>query len=246
LNPCLLIPIYNHGAAIGDVVASLESLGLPCLVINDGSNAATRRELDHLEEKYGWLEVEHLARNGGRGVALRVGYRLALQRGMTHVLQLDADGQHDAADAPRMLQAAQERPDAVILGTPIFDDTAPLARLYGRKLSQGLVWLETLSFEIQDPLCGFRCFPLVPTVALLDRVRLGDRMDFDPEVVVRLHWSGVPMVNIPTKVIYPKGGLSNFKLVHDNALITWLHVRLMAGGVVRMPCLLSKRLRPST
>jgi glycosyltransferase involved in cell wall biosynthesis len=241
LNPCLLIPIYNHGAAIADVVASLESLGLPCLVVDDGSHAATRRELDRLDEKYGWLEVAHLARNGGRGVALRAGYRLALQRGMTHVLQLDADGQHDAADAPRMLQAARERPDAVILGTPIFDDSAPLARLYGRKLSQALVWLETLSFAIHDPLCGFRCFPLEPTVALLDRVGLGDRMDFDPELVVRLHWSGMPIVNVPTKVIYPKGGLSNFRLVHDNALITWLHVRLVLGGVVRMPWLLARR-----
>jgi hypothetical protein len=145
---------------------------------------------------------------------------------MTHVIQLDADGQHDAADVPRLLEAAQTRPEALVLGTPIFDDSVPWVRLHGRKISQLIVWLETLSTSVRDPLCGFRCIPLAATLPLLDRTRMGDRMDFDPELVVRLVRAGVPVVNVPTAVRYPEDGISHFRLVRDNLRIAWAYLRL--------------------
>jgi glycosyltransferase involved in cell wall biosynthesis len=233
VKPCLLIPIYNHGGTIAEVVASLAYLDLPCLIVDDGSDAETRAELDRLERRHAWVEVLRLPRNGGRGVALKAGYRHAAARGMTHTLQLDADGQHAAADVPQFLKSAKENPAALVLGEPIFDESAPKSRLYGRKLSQWLVWLETWSFAIHDPLYGFRCFPLAPTVALLDAVATGDRMDFDVDVAVRLAWAGVPIENVPTRVVYHEGGISHFQLFYDNVRLVALHTRLVLGGAWR-------------
>jgi glycosyltransferase involved in cell wall biosynthesis len=227
VNACLAIPIFDHGDAISGVVESLAHYDLPCLIVDDGSGDDTREQLDHLERHYPWVEVVHHARNRGRGAALRTAYEAAAAKGRTHVLQLDADGQHDAADVPRFLEAAKARPDALILGTPIFDESIPWHRLHGRKLSQGIVWLETLSRSVRDPLCGFRCIPLVPTLAILAGSRTGDRMDFDPELVIRLVRAGVPVINIPTKVQYPKDGVSHFRMVEDNLRIAWAYIRLL-------------------
>jgi len=240
VRPCLLVPIYDHREPIGDVVRSLEPHGLPLIVVDDGSAEPTRRELAALAALYPWIELLRRDRNGGRGAALRDGYRLAGKRGFTHAVQLDADGQHEAADVPRFLEAAREQPGALVLGRPVFDDSAPRSRLYARKLSQGLVWLETLSFAIHDPLCGFRCFPLEPTLALLAERELGDHMEFDPEIIVRLLWRGLPIVNVPTPVIYREGGLSHFKNVADTARIAGVHARLLAGMLPRAPRLIRR------
>jgi len=237
VNPCLLIPIYNHGDTITAVVESLAGHGLPCRIVNDGSNAATTAELRRLEAENDWVEVLHRPENGGRGAALRTGYFWAAEQGFSHALQLDADGQHDARDVPRLLEAAQKDPGALILGRPVFDDSAPAIRLFGRKLSQFWVWVETLSFDIEDPLCGFRVFPLEPTVRLLREDPLGDRMDLDPEIAVRLYWEGVPIRSVPTRVVYHEGGLSHFRAGYDSWLIAKAHVRLVGGMLRRVPSL---------
>ena len=226
MNPCLAIPIYDHGDTISGVVESLAMYDLPCLIVDDGSSEGTRQQLADLEDRYHWLEVVHHPENRGRGAALRTAYETAAARGRTHVVQLDADGQHDSADVPRFLDAARAQPDALILGTPIFDESAPWHRLHGRKLSQVIVWLETLSRAARDPLCGFRCIPLAPTLAILERARTGDRMDFDPELIIRLVRAGVPVVNLPTRVQYPESGISHFQMVRDNLRIAWVYIRL--------------------
>jgi glycosyltransferase involved in cell wall biosynthesis len=226
VKPCIGIPIYDHGSSIGAVVDSLAEHALPCLIVDDGSHAETRRELDRLEQRYAWVDVVHHAHNRGRGAALRTGYRSAAARGMTHFIQLDADGQHAAADIPRFVEAARQSPDALVLGAPIFDDSVPFHRLHGRKLSQVIVWMETLSTAVADPLCGFRCIPLASVIPLLDAARTGDRMDFDPELIIRMVRAGVPVVNLPTRVCYPESGVSHFRMVEDNLRIAWVYVRL--------------------
>jgi len=238
---CLLIPIYNHKDAIGGVLESLAPSGLHCFVVDDGSDAATREVLDRLAERYSWVEIEHLKENGGKGAALKHGYRLAAQRGYTHALQLDADGQHDPADVPRILERIARRPEALVLGQPIFDASAPWNRLWGRKLSVGFVWLTTLSRAVRDPLCGFRGIPLEPTLRVLDGARLGDRMDFDPDLAVRLVWQGVPVESLPTRVRYVPGGLSHFDVVWDDLRLAWLYLRLTGGMLRRAPGLLARR-----
>ncbi len=235
MTPCLLVPIYNHKDTIAGVLRSLAYLNLPALVVDDGSDDATRRVLGELGRELPWVDVERLPENRGRGAALRCGYLRAAERQFSHVIQLDADGQHDPGDVPRFLDAARRYPEAMVLGTPVFDASAPASRVYGRQLSRVIVWAETLTRAIDDPLCGFRCLPLEPTVRLIRRVRLGDRMEFDPEIVVRLVWEGVPVVNMPTRVRYFSGGLSHFDLVGDNARIAWTYLRLLVDLLPRLP-----------
>ena len=238
MNPCLLIPIYNHKHTIGSVLRSLAYLDLPCLVVDDGSDHETGQVLAELARELPWVDLHRLSRNRGRGAALRHGYSAAADRGFSHAVQLDADGQHDPADVPKFLEAARRNPDALVLGAPIFDHTVPKSRLHGRKLSRAIVWGATLRLSVRDPLCGFRCFPLEPTVRLIRRVRLGDRMEFDPEIVVRLVWDGVPVVNVLTRVRYFPGGLSHFHLVTDNARIVVTYFRLFLALLPRLPFLL--------
>ena len=233
IRACLLIPIYNHKDTIGGVLDSLADLGLPCLIVDDGSNESTQATLRRESIRRPWVEIVRLPVNRGRGAALREGYRRAGARAFSHVVQLDADGQHDPTDVSKFLDAARREPEALILGRPIFGAESPRARLYGRKLSQAFVWAVTGSLAIRDPLCGFRCFPLSRTLPVLDDVTLGDRMDFDPEIVVRLAWEGVPIVNIPTRVRYFRGGLSHFRMVRDNLLIIRTYVRLVGARVRR-------------
>lgn len=241
MKPCLLIPDYDHREQIEAVVDSLAYAGLPCLIVDDGSHAETRAVLAGLARTRPWVDVHHRERNGGRGAALKTGYRLALARGHSHALQLDADGQHEASDVPRFLAAMERDPDALVLGAPIFDQSAPRSRLYGRQLSRAMVWLATLSFDVVDPLCGFRGIPLAPTVALLDAVATGDHMDFDPELVIRLHWAGVPVRNVPTRVVYRRGGLSHFDPLRDNARLSAVYARCLAGMLARLPKALAGR-----
>jgi hypothetical protein len=150
-------------------------------------------------------------------------------------VQLDADGQHDANDIPRFLEAARRSPQSLVLGTPVFDETAPAMRKFGRFLTTFWVSIETLSFDIADALCGFRCYPLVVATKLCDEVDLGPRMAFDPEIAVRLVWKGVPVVNLQTKIRYPPGGISHFRFVRDNLQIARMHVVLVFGMLCRLP-----------
>lgn len=243
MTPWIVIPCFEHGPALRGVIASLERFGLPAIVVDDGSGPETRSILDELAAAHPWLEVHHHARNQGKGVAVTTGYRLAAERGASHALQLDADGQHEAADVPRFLEAMAKHPDALVLGVPVFDASVPRSRLYGRQISRALVWLFTLSFDVRDPLCGFRGIPLAPVLRLLERGALGAHMDFDPELVVRLYWEGIEVVSLPTAVRYPAGGLSHFDVVWDDLRLAWLYVRLAAGTAWRARWLLRGRSR---
>lgn len=234
MNPCLLIPIYNHGGTILGVLHSLADANLPCLIIDDGSDQTTRRALQRAVEKFPWVTVTRLPENKGRGAALRHGYRAAWAQGYSHVVQLDADGQHEATDVSRFLEVARQCPQALVLGAPLFDASAPRVRLIGRRISRFWVHVETLSLAIADPLCGFRCFPLGPTIDLLTRTRCGDRMEFDPQIAVRWAWEGWPIVNLPTRVRYVRGGLSHFRPLDDNIRISWAHTRLVFGMLWRL------------
>jgi glycosyltransferase involved in cell wall biosynthesis len=241
VKPCLLIPDYDHKDEIGGVIASLAFAGIPCWIVDDGSGPETRALLEELARTHSWVQVHHRARNGGRGAALKTGYRLAWERGFTHALQLDADGQHDAADVPRFLAEMEREPRALVLGAPQFDATAPKSRLYGRQLSRAMVWLATLSFDVVDPLCGFRGIPLAEALEVLDAIPTGDHMEFDPELVIRLHRAGVPVRNLPTRVVYRSGGLSHFDTLRDNARLSGVYARSLVGMLARLPRSLAGR-----
>jgi hypothetical protein len=169
---------------------------------------------------------------------VKAGLLQIYERGYSHALQIDADGQHDTWDIPRFLAEAEAYPRALVLGKPVFGEDAPVSRRLGRKISQFWVWVETLSLAIGDPLFGFRVYPVSTVVAFIQQKCLGSRMDFDPEIAVRLYWAGIPIRNVETTVIYPPHGNSHFQLVRDNVLLSWLHTRLVFGMLCRVPSLL--------
>ncbi|WP_421160617.1 glycosyltransferase family 2 protein [Aeromonas dhakensis] len=227
MNPCLLIPCYNHAAPLAAVLARLAEFELPCLLVDDGSEPVAAAALDALAAQHPWVSLLRHSHNQGKGGAVMTGLRRAHELGFSHALQVDADGQHDLTDLPALLAEARQHPAALVSGRPLYDDSVPKGRLYGRYITHVWVWIETLSFAIKDSMCGFRVYPLASTCALLERVTLGRRMDFDTEVMVRLHWAGVPMRFVPTRVIYPVDGRSHFRLFRDNLDISWMHTRLV-------------------
>jgi len=243
IRPCILIPIYNNRDTIRSVVEAIGFADVPCLIVNDGSNAATRDELNTIDQDFDWVEVMHRDRNGGKGAAMRDGFALASERGYTHAIQMDADGQHEAADIPRFLDEAREHPDALILSDPVFDADAPKARVYGRLVTTYCVWLETLSTQIRDTLCGYRCYPLEPVMRCYRKTSIGNGMVFDTEIAVHLYWQGTPTRSIKTQVHYASGGMSHFDYLSDNLKISWMHIRLIAGMLLRIPRLLRLRTR---
>lgn len=237
--PCVLIPCYNHGAMLASVLARLAPFNLPVIVVDDGSDARTKQHIAALDAPQ--LRVLTLPHNQGKGAAVIAGLRAAAAAGFSHALQLDADGQHQVEDTPRMLAEAERYPHCLISGQPQYDASIPKSRLYGRYITHFWVWVETLSFSLKDSMCGFRVYPLAASLELCDRRAIGQRMDFDTEIMVRLYWQGTPSRFIRTRVTYPPSGVSHFDALHDNLRISWMHTRLFFGMLPRIPQLLSRR-----
>ena len=238
-HPCIVIPCYNHGAMMAAVLHRLKPFNLPCIVVDDGSDETSRVALETLATTHDVsFSLIRLAHNVGKGAAVIRGLEEAAAKGFTHAVQVDADGQHAIEDIPALLALSKQHPDALISGRPIYDASVPRSRLYGRWITHIWVWIETLSLQLKDSMCGFRVYPLAPTLALAHRVRLGQRMDFDTEVMVRLYWQGNPSYFVPTRVTYPLDGLSHFDALKDNIRISRMHSRLFFGMLPRIPSLL--------
>jgi len=238
--PCVVIPVYNHEGAIATVVQSVLAHLIHVFLVDDGSDQACALELQRLGLLPEVTLIQH-PRNQGKGAAVCTAMRAALAAGYTHALQVDADGQHTLTDVPHFIEAAKAAPQAVICGYPIFDASIPKARFYGRYLTHALVWLQTLSFEIKDSMCGFRLYPLAAVGTLLQRHRIGARMDFDTDILVKLYWQDVPLHWLPTQVRYPIDGVSHFRMFLDNGRMTALHMRLLLGMLLRLPLLLARK-----
>lgn len=241
-HPCFLIPVYNHHLAIGRTVEKLVQHALPIFIVDDGSDEITRQTLTDIAASQALVRLFHLPFNQGKGAAVMRGFHEACAAGMSHALQIDADGQHDLSDVGQFLAAGKRNSRAIVCGRPIYDASIPAGRKYGRYLTHVWVWIETLSFDIKDAMCGFRLYPLRETCGLIEQTKLPARMDFDIAVIVRLAWRGLPIINIPTRVIYPKDGVSHFRMWRDNARISGTHARLFFGMLVRLPKILFQRL----
>jgi len=240
-RPCVVIPCYNHGAMMANVLSRLAPFGLPCLIVDDGSDEGTRLELERLAAEQSQVTLIRLAENAGKGTAVIRGLTESARAGYTHAVQVDADGQHAIEDIPQLLALAERNPEALISGQPIYDDSIPRSRLYGRWVTHFWVWIETLSLQLKDSMCGFRVYPVAPTLQLAERATLGKRMDFDTEVMVRLYWQGNASYFLPTRVTYPLDGLSHFDALKDNVRISLMHTRLFFGMLPRIPALLMRR-----
>ena len=241
MKPCVIIPVYNHGETLSGTLENLSSYGLHTIVVDDGSNDRTKEILAKLDAEFD-IDLITLPENQGKGAAVKVGFCKAWGKGFTHGIQVDADGQHDLGDLGILLDEAWKNPDALISGDPQYDESAPVSRLFGRSITRFWVWVETLSLDIPDAMCGFRIYPLEPCIRLIDDRRIGTRMEFDIEIAVRLHWRGVPFIAIPTRVTYPDDGTSHFRVLQDNWCITRMHTMLFFGMLLRLPVILLRKL----
>ena len=245
-KPCIVIPVYNHSQYIANTIARIRACSCaPIILVDDGSEESHKKILTQLvvSQTYSDVTLLTLAQNQGKGGAVSAGFKQAHTQGFSHVVQVDADGQHACEDIPEILSIALQHPAAVICGTPEYDASVPKGRLYGRYVTHVWVWIETLSFAIKDSMCGFRVYPLNAVMALIKTHALGRRMDFDTEILVRLYWRGIDVINFPTRVTYPEDGASHFRLLKDNVLISWMHTRLALGMLVRSPKLLWRNIQ---
>jgi len=240
-TPCFLIPCYNHGTAIHGVVDALsEDFNYPIVIVDDGSQRETQLAIAELSER---AEIIRLNENQGKGGAVMAGLKYAFDLGYSHALQIDADGQHDLTSLTELIKEAQQFPQALISGRPIYDESVPKGRLYGRYVTHLCVWLETLSLEIKDSMCGFRAYPLVALNNVINTHRLGKRMDFDIEIMVKSFWSDIEIRSVDTQVIYPEDGISHFQPLADNVRISKMHTCLILGMLIRIPQLLTRKKR---
>jgi glycosyltransferase involved in cell wall biosynthesis len=244
----VLIPSYNPGVKVLETVRTARAQWAPVWVIVDGSTDGSTAALSELARVDADLRVLVRERNGGKGAALLDGLIEAQRSGFTHALTMDSDGQHPADRIVPFMAASAAAPQAMILGEPVFDASAPRIRMRGRKLANWSTNLETLWAGIRDTLFGFRVYPIGPLIAVMQRTRWMRRFDFDAEAVVRLSWRGVPAVNLPVPVRYfrpEEGGVSHFRYFRDNVLLTSMYFRLLAGWLVRLPLLIARRRNPT-
>jgi len=246
----VLIPSYNTGEKVYATVREARRYWNPAWVIVDGSNDGTIEGLRAMAAADDGLKVWALPVNQGKGAAVLFGLGEAQKAGFTHVLTMDADGQHPAEKIPEFMHVSAQNSDAMILGCPQFDASAPLLRVRGRRISNWWANLETLRAgspqKIGDSLFGFRVYPVAPLLAVMRQQRWMRRFDFDPEAVVRLSWRGVRAINVPAPVKYfsaAEGGVSHFNYLRDNTLLTFMHIRLMTGFVLRLPLLAWRRFK---
>jgi glycosyltransferase involved in cell wall biosynthesis len=241
----VLIPSYNPGAKVYETVAAARRAWSPVWVVVDGSSDGSAEGLLALAMKDAGLQVHVLPQNSGKGAAVLHGLDLAAQAGFTHALTMDSDGQHPADLIATFMQRSQARPEAMILGRPVFDASAPLLRVRGRRVSNAWTNLETLGAGVADSLYGFRVYPIAALRAVMQHQPWMRRFDFDTEAVVRLAWRGVKPINVDAPVKYlsaDEGGVSHFRYGRDNVLLTWMHTRLMVEFVLRLPLLVWRKL----
>jgi glycosyltransferase involved in cell wall biosynthesis len=241
-RPVVVLPTYNSGPQLTKTLAAAHAVHSEVWVLVDGSTDGSDREAEAL--KLGGARFFRLEKNSGKGGAMLEALRIAAAEGVTHLLAMDADGQHPAESIRPFLEMAEKHPQAFLCGVPIFGPDAPAERVIGRVVGNSFARLETLDMGAKDSLFGFRLYPVKPALKILERTRWGRRFDFDTVLAVRLSWAGLPCINLPVPVIYPSresGGVTHFRYLRDNLLLVAAHTRLLLEWPLRVPGLLRRR-----
>ncbi len=241
---CAVIPTLNHYKVLGRVVNELMAHDLQIIIVDDGSDEVAAKEIAALQDQSGGVIVLRHEQNRGKGAAFETGLKKSLSLGFSHALQVDADGQHDLADIPKLIAAARKEPGCLVTAKPVYDDSMPLGRRIGRWVTHVWVWIETLSFMITDSMCGYRVYPVAATLDVIRSETIGKRMDFDTSIMVHLYWRGLDVIEIPSRVIYPEENTSNFDVLNDNIRITKMHTRLVICMLWRLLTLQSRNSQP--
>lgn len=243
MSYCIVIPHFNHISQLRDFLPGLHSDDLPVIIVDDGSNPTELSALESLLAEYPAYTLIKHSRNRGKGAAVLSGIYAARAKGHTHILQIDSDGQHDANQIRYFIEESRQYPKAIISGAPQFGPDAPRVRVYGRKVTDFFVAIETLSLSVKDSLCGYRIYPLDQIERIIDKYSIAPRMEADTDILVKASWENIALRFIDTKVIYPEGGVSHFNYLRDNLSLIQLHTRLLVGALFRIPLILYRRLR---
>jgi len=244
-KPCVVIPVYNHADAVTILVTAIRAQNstIRVIIVNDGSTNQCTKAMQKLHDHDVHIDLVEISENRGKGGAVKSGLAKAEAGGFSHAIQLDADGQHDFRDIPKFLALAKQYPELIIAGVPDFDENIPKLRYYARYLTHVWIWVNTLSFKIKDSMCGFRVYPVHETNRIISDCSIGNRMDFDPELLVRWIWENHGIVYIPTRVNYPTDGISHFRILEDNLLISKMHTKLFFLMLLKLPNILLRRYR---
>jgi predicted LPLAT superfamily acyltransferase len=234
---CAIIPTHNHVAALETILSRLAARNLPAIVIDDGSTVENSAEIAAICDRQTDTDYHREAVNRGKGHAVTRGLVCAKERGFTHALQIDADGQHDLDFLDALLDAVSANPQAIVTGVPQYDATIPRARRFWRPFTNFWVHINTLSLSIDDAMCGFRAYPVSAALELAQTSVRARRMEFDIEILVKAYWAQIAIVPVPVRVTYPAGNFSNFNVLQDNVLLTRMHARLFFGMLLRAPSL---------
>jgi len=242
LKQGFLIPVYRHVTTACSLAEKLSAFGLPVILVDDGNGQEAKACFEETAAKIPAVVLVSLKKNTGKGGAFAKGLEKAAELGLTHVLQIDADGQHDDERTVFFLEESAKNPEKIICGLPVFDETAPKSRVTGRKISNFWASAVTLSGELKDAMCGFRVYPVKESLRITRNPFMDKRMGFDAEILARLYWNRVFPVFHSVKVSYPKDGVSNFRLIRDNMRISLMFSRLFIGMLLRFPYLLVLRI----
>lgn len=238
-RPVVVIPVYNHPDTVRDVVSSILKFHLPIILVNDGSNEETRAACDLC--RCDRVQVVHRKINGGKGAALMTGIQQASIADYTHFITIDPDGQMDPGTIPVLLKLARRNPDKVICGYSTKPTALAPKRRRFRRFSTFLANVNSLTLSIADVHCGYRLYPLAPVCQLLARIKPGRQMQFDAEILIRLLWLGVRVLNVPIELREPQDNISHFSHFPDYASILWMHLRLFLIMLTRLPLVVFAR-----
>jgi Glycosyltransferases involved in cell wall biogenesis len=239
---CAVIPVYRHEHTVEAVAREIIKKGYPVFLVDDGNTPDAKKILEEITQKIPGITLISYAQNGGKGYAVTQGLEAAHKAGFEYALQIDADGQHDLGGLEFFVKASKKHPGNLISGFPQYDASVPKSRENGRKITNFWTFIETLSFDIPDAMCGFRVYPIKQTLSVIRKLS-NLRMGFDIEILVKLKWKGLEMNFYPIQVTYPKNGISNFRMVEDNISISWMHTKLFFGMLLRLPVLLARKHR---
>ena len=227
LRCAVVIPAYNHGRQLGDVLANTLRFGFPVFVVDDGSTDSTPQILASFSQA---TVIRH-DKNMGKGASLLKGLSLALKVA-DYAITLDADGQHNPADIPSLVQAVQEGNRPLVIGkrSGMERPNVPWTSRWGRRFSNFWVWASCGKW-VSDSQSGFRLYPLPETLGLGAR---SGRFQFEVEVLVRAVWSGIPILEVPVQALYgaAEDRISHFRPWMDFWRNTKTFTRLVAQRIL--------------
>jgi glycosyltransferase involved in cell wall biosynthesis len=229
IKPLIVIPVYNHAGTLRDVVTRTLAVCGDVLVVDDGSTDGSVEVLKGLPVRF----IRH-EKNKGKGVAILTAAHEARRLGMSHIITIDADGQHDPANISRFIPAIRENPLAIVVGKRIFNSkTVPFSSRFGRSFSNFWLRVET-GYSLKDTQSGFRAYPVI----LLEWLKLHEkRYSFEIEVLVKAAWAWIELKEVDISVHYPEPSkrISHFRPLMDNLALTVLNTRLIVRAILPIP-----------